>query len=133
MTETPRCGLCVAYRPLPAAGPGKGLCHLLPPTPICAGMIQPTAGLAGILASGPQPLMLNARPQVTDADWCAQFHPVEVAEVKPNTWYETGFVPGEGIVTREVPVTELAPSEPWSGAREAVTLDDIRKEQPHDV
>jgi hypothetical protein len=122
VTETPCCGRCTAYRPLPAAGPGKGICYLLPPVPICAGMIQPTAGLAGIRATGPQPLMLNARPQVADTEWCAQFHPVEVpeVEVKPNTWYETGFVPGEGLVTREVPAAEIAPSEPWSGAREAV-------------
>jgi len=93
MTDTPSCGRCAAYREMPAAGPGKGLCCLLPPVPICAGMIQPTAGIAGIQRGGPQPLMLNARPQVADTDCCMQFHPAEVP---------TG------------------PSEPWSGAREAV-------------
>lgn len=89
---TPQCGICTAYRAVPAAGPGKGLCCLLPPAPICAGMIQPTQGLAGIRAGGPQPLMLNARPQVAETDWCAQFNPTP----------------------------EAGPTEPWSGAREVV-------------
>lgn len=127
MTElTPRCGLCTAYRAMPAAGPGTGLCCLLPPVPICAGMMQPTQGLAGIRAAGPQPIMLNARPQVKDTDWCAQFHPTPMAEEMAlgMAMRETAFVPGEGLVTRDVPpgeyLREGGPSEPWSGAREAV-------------
>jgi hypothetical protein len=151
---TPQCGICTAYRAMPAAGPGKGLCCLLPPVPICAGLMQPTQGLAGIRSGGPQPLMLNARPQVAETEWCAQFHPTPEAEEAAHAardaaieaavgafreprdaprptaeelatgigMRETAFVPGEGLVTREVPFRDMlaGPSEPWSGARDAV-------------
>ena len=106
--ETPSCGRCAAYRELPAAGPGKGLCCLLPPVPICAGMIQPTAGLAGIRQAGPQPLMLNARPQVLETDCCMQFQPAVRAEAALQS-------------IAEQMANALEPrAEPWSGAREAV-------------
>lgn len=106
-----RCGLCVAYR--------KGVCHLVPPSVICAGLIQPTQGLAGIPSRGPQPLMLNARPQVAETDWCAQFRPAMVPTVEElaigMAMRETAFVPGEGLVTREVP------PDAWSSAHGEVT------------
>lgn len=114
---TPQCGICTAYRAVPAAGPGKGLCCLLPPVPICAGLMQPTQGLAGIRSGGPQPLMLNARPQVAETEWCAQFNPTPEAEEAAHAAHSAAIEAGVGAFREP---RDVGPSEPWSGAREAV-------------
>lgn len=73
---TPSCEICAMWR---AGQNGKGLCHLVPPTPIYVGMQQRPPALAGMPAAQPQVVMIHARAETLPGDFCGQWRPTPEA------------------------------------------------------
>lgn len=96
-----RCSNCRAYREVDKT---RGLCKLIPPTVLLAGL-QP-AKLQGM---PPQPITVNARPLVAPDDDCEQFAPRQWAPVEGLAEHRPLWRDDEGI------------AEPWSQAHTAVT------------
>lgn len=72
-----RCADCRAFVSNKSSRVGDGVCHLIPPTPIFMGFMQPQP-IPGLLSGKnipSQPILQPVRPSMAPDDFCMQFQP----------------------------------------------------------